>query len=146
MGLDKIQNCMNSSDISSFIESKSLILEADTTQSSAATTTVITSVPTELTTTTTSTAAVDKDDSDSNNIQIQITSSTSSVKNEIDHSHDSADDHDVGVTKQKIQDDGAQVSPVGIFFGILLVAIVLVAVGFGYKKYRDNRYRNQEFL
>jgi len=38
------------------------------------------------------------------------------------------------------------VSPVGIFFGILLIAIVLVAVGFGYKKYRDNRYRNQEFL
>lgn len=74
------------------------------------------------------------------------------MKNENDHSHDSADDHDedheddVGVTKQKIQDDGAQVSPVGIFFGILLIAIVLVAVGFGYKKYRDNRYRNQEFL
>ena len=105
--LDKIQKCMNSSDISSFIESKSLILEADTTQSSA-TTTVTTSVPIELTTTT-STAAVDKEDSDSNNIQIQITSSTSSVKNENDHSHDSADDHDedhgddVGVTKHKIQ-------------------------------------------
>merc|ERR1712029_383714 len=90
--------------------------------------------------------------------------------NENDHSHDSEDDHDeteeetftpVDVTitsqttehrqdsdvkKEKMENTGSSVSAVGIFVGIVLIALVILAAIFGYKRYRDNRYRNQEFL
>lgn len=92
--------------------------------------------------------------------------------NENDHSKDTMDDHeDIGdledekfaeehdedynsnnindnkdVTKEKIENSGSSVSAVGVFFGIVAIVLVMLAAGFGYKKYRDNRYRNQEFL
>jgi len=95
--------------------------------------------------------------------------------NENDHSHDTMDEHeDIGdledekfaedhdedydsssnvnndnnkdVKKEKIENSGSSVSAVGVFFGIVAIVLVMLAAGFGYKKYRDNRYRNQEFL
>jgi len=79
-----------------------------------------------------------------------------------DHDKDGQTDHDhidhaehfpvangkESVTKQKLEDISSDLTSraVAIFFGVLAVAIVALAAGMGYKKYRDNRYRNQEFL
>jgi len=98
------------------------------------------------------------------------TTTTTTEHNENDHSHDSEDDHDetdedaftpVDVTitsqttehredsdvkKEKMENTGSSVSAVGIFVGIVLIALIILGAIFGYKRYRDNRYRNQEFL
>jgi len=52
------------------------------------------------------------------------------------------------VSKKKLEDDVSSISSraVAIFFGLLGVAILVLIALLGYKKYRDNRYRNQEFL
>jgi len=53
-----------------------------------------------------------------------------------------------GVSKEKVEDDSSNITSraVAIFFGVFAVAIVALVALMGYKKYRDNRYRNQEFL
>lgn len=71
-----------------------------------------------------------------------------------DHDHkDHADHFPVAegkedVSKEKLEDPTSNISSraVAIFFGVFAVAIVALAAAMGYKKYRDNRYRNQEFL
>merc|ERR1712142_1346177 len=71
-----------------------------------------------------------------------------------DHEHkDHADEFpsvsdEKDVSKEKLEDTTSDISSraVAIFFGVFAVAIVALAAGMGYKKYRDNRYRNQEFL
>jgi len=53
------------------------------------------------------------------------------------------------VSKQKIESEvSVDVSSqaVGIFFGVLGVISIALLVALGYKKYKNNRYRNQEFL
>ena len=37
----------------------------------------------------------------------------------------------------------SSVSAVGIFVGIVLIALVLLGAVFGYKRYRDNRYKRK---
>eukprot|EP00092_Neocalanus_flemingeri_P012502 GFUD01013475.1.p1 GENE.GFUD01013475.1~~GFUD01013475.1.p1 ORF type:complete len:798 (+),score=240.38 GFUD01013475.1:63-2456(+) len=74
---------------------------------------------------------------------------------EDDHNHlDHADhvpvvpeDEEV-VTKEKLEESSSNISAraVAIFFGVFAVAIIALIALMGYKKYRDNRYRNQEFL
>jgi len=73
-----------------------------------------------------------------------------------DHNDDSKADHDhidhaeteKDVSREKLEDTTSDISSkaVAIFFGVFAVAIVALAAAMGYKKYRDNRYRNQEFL
>jgi len=71
-----------------------------------------------------------------------------------DHDHKDHADHfpvadgKEGVSKEKLEDPTSDISSraVAIFFGVFAVAIVALAAAMGYKKYRDNRYRNQEFL
>jgi len=79
-----------------------------------------------------------------------------------DHNDDGIEDHEhkdhadefpsvsdeKDVSKEKLEDTASDISSraVAIFFGVFAVAIVALAAGMGYKKYRDNRYRNQEFL
>merc|ERR1712013_609586 len=69
---------------------------------------------------------------------------------EIDHSHDHIDhaETEKDVSREKLEDTTSDISSkaVAIFFGVFAVAIVALAAAMGYKKYRDNRYRNQEFL
>jgi len=73
--------------------------------------------------------------------------------NEDNHySEDHADHFPVSdgedVSKEKVEDDSSNITSraVAIFFGVFAVAIVALVALMGYKKYRDNRYRNQEFL
>jgi len=87
------------------------------------------------------------------------TSTVEDFHNANDHSHDSIYDHDEtedevmeqsyndkeSVTKEKIETESSG-NAVGIFFGIVAIVIVMMVAAYGYKKYRDNRYRNQEFL
>lgn len=80
-----------------------------------------------------------------------------------DHDGDGNDDHDhedhadnfpvvpeekEDVSKEKLEDPTSDISSraVAIFFGVFAVAILALVGLMGYKKYRDNRYRNQEFL
>eukprot|EP00090_Calanus_glacialis_P045413 TRINITY_DN8417_c0_g1_i1.p1 TRINITY_DN8417_c0_g1~~TRINITY_DN8417_c0_g1_i1.p1 ORF type:complete len:822 (-),score=306.82 TRINITY_DN8417_c0_g1_i1:453-2918(-) len=80
-----------------------------------------------------------------------------------DHDGDGNDDHDhqdhadhfpavpeekEDVSKEKLEDPTSDISSraVAIFFGVFAVAILALVAIMGYKKYRDNRYRNQEFL
>merc|ERR1719318_1777436 len=80
-----------------------------------------------------------------------------------DHDGESKDDHDKedhadnfpavpdekeDVSKEKLGDPTSDISSraVAIFFGVFAVAILVLVAIMGYKKYRDNRYRNQEFL
>jgi len=42
--------------------------------------------------------------------------------------------------------DSIATRAVSIFFGIVGVLLILLVVFFGYKKYKESRYRNQEFL
>jgi len=73
---------------------------------------------------------------------------------EADHDHKDHAEHfpvpngKESVTKQKLEDTSSDLTSraVAIFFGVFALAIVALAAGMGYKKYRDNRYRNQEFL
>jgi len=53
-----------------------------------------------------------------------------------------------GVKRKQLVDRGvtSASNALAIFFGLAVVVAVLAAAAFGYKKYRDNRYRNQEFL
>jgi len=52
------------------------------------------------------------------------------------------------VSKEKLEDPTSDISSraVAIFFGVFAVAILVLGAIMAYKKYRDNRYRNQEFL
>lgn len=66
-----------------------------------------------------------------------------------DHDHnDHAESESKDVSREKLEDTTSDISSkaVAIFFGVFAVAIVALAAAMGYKKYRDNRYRNQEFL
>jgi len=66
-----------------------------------------------------------------------------------DHDHnDHAESEEKDVSREKLEDTTSDISSkaVAIFFGVFAVAIVALAAAMGYKKYRDNRYRNQEFL
>jgi len=72
------------------------------------------------------------------------------VSNDQDHADNfpSVSDDEEDVSKEKLEDATSDISSkaVAIFFGVFAVAIVALAGAMGYKKYRDNRYRNQEFL
>jgi sphingomyelin phosphodiesterase acid-like 3 len=73
------------------------------------------------------------------------------VANDQDHADDFpsvSEDDEEDVSKEKLEDSTSNISSraVAIFFGVFAVAIVALAGAMGYKKYRDNRYRNQEFL
>lgn len=140
--VEDVSQCVNSSDPDTFYKTKSA-LPLETTMKP-----LVTESPTTLTASTE-----------------QQTIPTVIDHNENNHSHDSEDDHDeieeVDVTitsqttghkqdsdvkKEKMENTGSSVSAVGIFVGIVLVALVILGAIFGYKRYRDNRYRNQEFL
>jgi len=92
-------------------------------------------------------------------ITFKTTSPTnvSTGHNENDHSQDSVDDHDEQpptstegdstVVKEKIENSKSSSSDaVGIFFGILAIALAISLVIYGYRRYRNIRQRNQEFL
>merc|ERR1712059_90662 len=52
------------------------------------------------------------------------------------------------VTRLKMEDAGSTITTrvVSIFLGVFGVALVVLLAMFGYKKWKENRFRNQEFL
>jgi len=83
---------------------------------------------------------------------ITANATSKNAHNENDHSHDRSEDHEqpqnstneADMTVEKFENYST--NSVSIFFGILVIALVILFVLFGYKKYRINRERNQEFL
>merc|ERR1719270_2325364 len=156
LNLDELTTCLNNTDDSKYLYAEVSISSTPSsvikvTDSIETTTMSTVTSPVESTTTTTG----------ANLSRGQFTtSSIEDFHNANDHSHDSIYDHDEtedevldqsyndkgSVTKEKIETNESSGNAVGIFFGIVAIVIVMMAAAYGYKKYRDNRYRNQEFL
>jgi len=56
------------------------------------------------------------------------------------------DDDQPKIEPMAEDNDTIATNAVSIFFGIVGLVLVMLVAGLGYKRWRDNRYRNQEFL